>query len=294
MPDVPAWVIQRSLGGTQEFGWFEAEANATASRPVTFGQGVRGTLYYPATVAEGMKLPAVVWLHSYSYPLGYMWVYHRDLHPILALVKQGYAVLAYDQAGFGSRMNEAGPFMDRFPKWSLMGGMVEDARAAVDTLSRDPAIDGEQGVWLFGYSMGGMVALHTAALEPKVKGVLSVAGFTPMRTDTAEKGTGGLSRWSIDRPLVPRLGAFVGKEGEVPYDYDELLAAIAPRPVMVVAPQLDRDATPADVHEAVERARKVYSLYKAAEKLGLDEPWDYNRLPTDMQDRAIEWMKKQK
>jgi pimeloyl-ACP methyl ester carboxylesterase len=191
-------------------------------------------------------------------------------------------------------MNEAGAFMDRFPKWSLMGRMVEDARAAVETLSRDPAIDGEQGVWLFGYSMGGMVALHTAALEPKVKGVVSVAGFTPMRTDTADKGTGGLVRWSVDRPLMPRLGAFIGKEGEVPYDYDGLLAAIAPRPVLVVSPQLDRDATPSDVHGAVEKARKVYDLYKAGEKLGLEEPWDYNRLPTETQDRAIEWMKKRK
>jgi len=168
------------------------------------------------------------------------------------------------------------------------------ARAAVDTLSRDPAIDGEQGVWLFGYSMGGMVALHTAALDPKVKGVVSVAGFTPMRTDTAEKGTGGLARFSVERPLMPKLGAFIGREAEVPYDYDELLAAIAPRPVMVVAPQLDRDATAADVHGAMEKARKVYGLYKAEEKLGFDEPWDYNRLPTGTQDRAIEWMKKQK
>ena len=32
-----------------------------------------------------------------------MWVYHNDLHPILALVRAGYAVLAYDQSGFGSR-----------------------------------------------------------------------------------------------------------------------------------------------------------------------------------------------
>ena len=34
----------------------------------------------------------MIWLHGYSYPLGYMWVYHNDLHPILALVRAGYAV----------------------------------------------------------------------------------------------------------------------------------------------------------------------------------------------------------
>ena len=70
----------------------------------------------------------------------------------------------------------------------------------------------------------------------------------------------------------------------------ELIAAIAPRPVMVVSPKLDRDATPADVHNAVEQARRVYSLYDAADKLELDEPWDYTRLPTVTQDRILKWM----
>ncbi len=68
--------------------------------------GVNGTLYYPAKASRDTKLPVVIWLHSYSYPLGYMSVYRRDVHPILALVDAGYAVLAYDQSGFGSRMDE--------------------------------------------------------------------------------------------------------------------------------------------------------------------------------------------
>jgi dienelactone hydrolase len=291
MPDVPGWVIQRSMAGTQEFGWFVEEGEQTASRPVTFGDGVRGTIYYPANLEAGKKLPAVVWLHSYSYPLGYMWVYRRELHPILALVKAGYAVLAYDQAGFGSRMAEAGPFYDRHPHWSLMGRMVEDVHGAVEMLTKDAAVDGEH-VYLYGYSMGGLVALHAAATDPRIKGVVSIAAFTPMRTDTAEKGTGGLARFSIERPLMPRLGFFIGQEARVPYDYDELIAAIAPRPVLVVEPQLDRDATVSDVHAAVEKARGIYALYGAAEKLGLQEPWDYNRLPTAVQEQAIGWMDK--
>ena len=74
--------------------------------------GLAGDLYYPKDTPAGKKLPTVVWLHGYSYPLGYMWVYHSDLHPILALVHAGYAVLAYDQSGFGSRLSETGPFYD--------------------------------------------------------------------------------------------------------------------------------------------------------------------------------------
>jgi pimeloyl-ACP methyl ester carboxylesterase len=285
-PDLVNWVIQR---GGNSFGWLEPQKSKTTSRPVTFGFNVRGDLYYPADTPEGTKLPTVIWLHGFSYPLGYMWVYHNDLHPILALVRAGYAVLAYDQSGFGSRMNETGPFYDRYRHWSQMGRLVEDARAAIDALQKDSLVDAQR-IYLFGYSLGGTVGVYTAALDARVKGVVSISGFTPMRTDVAAKGTGGVARYSHERGLIPRLGFFVGHESQIPYDYDELLAMIAPRPALVVQPTLDRDATPADVHSAVERARKVYDLYGAGSSMALQEPWDYNRLPEKTQDEIVKWM----
>jgi pimeloyl-ACP methyl ester carboxylesterase len=286
VPDLVQWVIQR--GGTS-FGWLQPQASQTVSRSISFGYNVRGDLYYPANTPPGTKLPTVIWLHGYSYPLGYMWVYRTDLHPILALTQAGYAVLAYDQSGFGSRMAETGPFYDRYPHWSQMGRMVEDARAAIDALEKDSLVDPRR-ISVFGYSMGGMLGLYTAALDTRVNGVVSISGFTPMRTDTAAKGTGGIARYSLDRGLMPRLGFFVGHESQIPYDYDELIATIAPRPALIVEPQLDRDATVADVHTAVDQARKVYTLQNAGDKLGLYEPWDFTRLPAATQDWIVQWM----
>jgi hypothetical protein len=138
--------------------------------------------------------------------------------------------------------------------------------------------------------MGGAVGLYTAALDSRVKGVVSICGFTPMRTDIAARGSGGVARYSHERGLIPRLGFFVGHESQIPYDFAELLGAIAPRPVLVVQPQLDRDATPADVKTAIEQAKKVYALYGSPAKLELREPWDYNRLPTRTQDEIVKWM----
>ena len=285
--DVVDWAIQRS----SSFGWLQPEKGQTEYRSFTFGNGTRGELYYPAGTASDAKLPTVIWLHGYSYPMGYMWVYRRspDLHPILALVRAGYAVVGFDQTGHGSRTDEFATFFDRFPHWSRLGRMVSDTRAVIDALQNEDMVDSSR-VYLYGYSMGGIVALHTAALDSRVKGIVSICGFTPMRTDTADKGAGGLARYSVNLPLVPRFGFFIGNESKLPYDYNELIAAIAPRPVYVLAPQLDRDANPKDVHAAVEQARKVYSLYGAEDKLILDEPWDYNRLPEATQDRIIEWM----
>ncbi|MBZ5625717.1 MAG: hypothetical protein LAQ69_44545 [Acidobacteriia bacterium] len=58
----------------------------------------------------------------------------------------------------------------------------------------------------------------------------------------------------------------------------------------MVQPQLDRDATPADVKTAIEQAKRVYALCGSANKMELQEPWDYNRLPTKTQDEIVKWM----
>ncbi len=291
VPDLVAAVTSQT-GNPSEFGWSLPEREQVDSKRIAFGYSVAGDLYTPNGVAEGTKLPVVIWLHGPSYPIGYMWVYRRDLHPILALTKAGYAVFAFDQTGFGSRMNETKHFFDRHPQWSQLGRMVEDVHAAIDALAKEPRADAEQ-VSLFGYSLGGAVGLHAAALDARVKHVVSISGFTPMRTDTADRGTGGIARYSHERGLLPRLGFFIGHESQVPYDYPELIAAIAPRSVLVVQPTLDRDANPADVRAGVEQARKVFALHGAADRLTLREPVDYTRLPAATQDAIIAWLKAQ-
>jgi pimeloyl-ACP methyl ester carboxylesterase len=286
-PDIPAWVIQT---GGASFGWPEPQKSQTATRRIMIAGGIRGDLYYPVGTPPDKKLPTAIWLHGYSYPLGYMWVYHQtDLHPILALVQQGYAVLAFDQSGFGSRLTETGPFYDRYPHWSHMGRMVEDAQSAIDALEKDSMVDTSH-IYLFGYSVGGTVALYTAALDPRVAGVISASGFTPMRTDTAATGTGGIARYAFVKDILPRLGFFVGHESQVPYDFDDVIAMIAPRPVYIVNPLNDRDNNSADVIKAVKEAGKVYSLYGASQKLQISSPWDYNRLTNAEQNAAIAWI----
>ena len=105
-----------------------------------------------------------------------------------------------------------------------------------------------------------------------------------MRLDTLDKGTGGVARWSVWMPLQPRLGAFVGgNENRIPYDYHEVLALIAPRPVLVFAPRIDYQATLADVKSCVAEAAKVYQLLGAQENLQFSEIDDYNRFSPESQ-----------
>jgi dienelactone hydrolase len=288
--DTPRWVIQRSPR-IPEHGWSSEQSAGVAARSIHFGTGsIRGDIYYPENAPAGEKLPGVVFLHGNSYPLGYMWVYRRDAHPILPMAQAGYAVLAYDQSFYGSRQDEAATFYDKYPHWSQLGRLVDDARAAVEALRNDPQVDPDR-IYLFGYGLGGMVALHAAALDSNVRGVVSICGFTPMRTDTPDKGTGGIARYFQVKPLIPRLGFFAGHESQIPYDYPELIATIAPRPVYVFSPLMNRDATASDVRSAVEQAGKIYGLYDASGKLVIDQPWDYFRLSADAQNRIVAWMK---
>jgi hypothetical protein len=93
---------------------------------------------------------------------------------------------------------------------------------------------------------------------------------------------------------VPRLGFWAnGNEARVPYDVPDLLAAFAPqRPVLVVSPQLDREARLADVHWAVEATR---TAWPANTPSGLEQlsPEDYNRFGPEMQTLVVSWLKKQ-
>ncbi len=87
---------------------------ATTPRKFSFtgadGSTIVADLYVANNAPANTKLPVVIWEHGYNYSLGYSWVYKSDMHPILALAQAGYAVLAYDQSGFGSRISEAAGF----------------------------------------------------------------------------------------------------------------------------------------------------------------------------------------
>jgi hypothetical protein len=89
-------------------------------------------------------------------------------------------------------------------------------------------------------------------------------------------------------PLQPRLGAFIGHENRIPYDYDELLALIAPRPALVFAPQIDYRADIHDIRRCIAEAARIYEQFGAADNLSYAELQDYNRLSPEVQKVVIE------
>jgi cephalosporin-C deacetylase-like acetyl esterase len=255
----------------------------------SFGDYLHGNLYYPHDEKGKMKsgpLPVVIYLHEFSYQAGFA---RRSRSFIEELTRRGAAVFAFDMIGFGTRIQEGTLFYERYPRWSKLGRMTADVHAAVTALRNLDFVDPER-IYAAGYSLGGTVGLYAAALDERIAGVASVCGFTPMRAPSTGRDNEGLQAYSHLHGLLPRLGFFVGHEDRTPYDFHEILASVAPRPALVVAPTLDRDADFSAVQARVEQARGVYDLYGRPERLTFEAPEDYNRFPSATQDLVANWI----
>ena len=264
---------------------------------VRFGDQLRGHLYYMADEDGKPRvktdMPVVIWLHPYNYAQGYS----RHVEwPFGLLTQAGFGVLAFDQIGFGTRVEQAKLFYQRHPDWSLLGKMVTDTRAAIDALIALDVVDPCR-IYMLGSSLGAKVGLFTAALDNRVAGLAVACGFAPLRLQGAAKGTEGIRHYSHLHGLIPKFGDFEGYEDRLPVDYDEVLSLIAPRPLYVLAPTLDRYHPVDDVRAATDSARKVYRLLRQEENLRVDTPRGFNAFDimwqADWQSKTYNWLSEQ-
>ena len=262
--------------------------------PIQFGLNVRGNLYYKKGLTG--KLPVVIWLHPLSYHSGYnegygvqgTTLYHR-------LAENGFAVIAYDQCGFGLRLLEGRDFYTNYPRWSKLGRMVMDARDAVSFVldgkgkskSVVPFFD-KNRVFLLGYSTGSIDAMYTGVLDDRIAGMACFSGWTPLRDTSKEIATGGNQRlWNL-HALQPKLGWFDDREAELPFDYKDLIAEILPKPCLIVTPKRDRFADHDAIKKAINQVR-LNNPKKADAALTWISPDGPNRFQVDQQRQFINW-----
>jgi hypothetical protein len=80
----------------------------------------------------------------------------------------GYVVLSFDYRGFGKSEG---------PRWRLIPmEQVEDIRSGIDFLIQQPEVDATK-IGLFGNSFGGANVVYAAALDQRVKCVVSAVPF---------------------------------------------------------------------------------------------------------------------
>jgi cephalosporin-C deacetylase-like acetyl esterase len=253
------------------------------------GDDLWGAIYFPASAVSNNtvkgKLPLVIYLHGYSYATGY---HRRSLSIIRNFTEKGFAVLALDMVGFGTRSEEAANFYNRYPHWSMLGKMVTDTRGVIaDACNRMPFID-SSNIFLAGYSLGGTVALITAALDDRVKGTAVVNAFSSLRNDNV--GTEGIRHYSHLHGLLPRLGFFVGDENRIPIDFDEVMEMIAPRSLFVSAQEKDRNHSSESVRQLIESATAETDANHKQNRVTMVYPDQYSPFPDSLQKQIADWM----
>jgi cephalosporin-C deacetylase-like acetyl esterase len=234
------------------------------------------------TDGEG-KIPVVIFIHEYAYSTGFG---RRSADFIEKYLKAGFAVITMDMIGFGSRIEEGTQFYQRYPHWSKMGKMTVDIRAAVDAVQDFDILD-QSNIFVSGYALGGTVALLAAAQDDRIAGVAVSSAFTPLRH--ASEHVEGLQSYSHFHGLLPRLGFFKDHQQRIPVDFPEIIASLAPRPVFILAPELDRHADLEQIKTAMIAVKQYYDE-KGANNLNIQYPVEVNKLTPEHEQKMVEWM----
>lgn len=265
-------------------------AKVTYYGPYTgIGDHLSANLYTP-TSSENLlkdksgKIPVIIYLHEYTYAHGYAFGYSygsgRGNSALFQhFIDKGYAVLAIDMLGFGTRIEEGKHFYKRFPQWSKLGKMVEDVRDCVDALHTIEHID-QNRIFVLGNTIGGQVGLLASSLDTRIAGVATVAAFTPWRTSNDSKET--IRSIAKEHHFLPQLGWYMQRKSEIPVDFPEIVASIAPRPVYLVAPTLDKYTDHKALTKSMEDVQKTFSLYQKEYNLHYYTPTEINRISPDM------------
>ncbi len=207
------------------------------------------------------RRPAVLCLHQTT-PAGKDAPVGRadrpSMHYALELARRGYITLAPDYPSFGEHEHDFDA--DDYASGSMKA--IYDNIRAIDLLQSLPEVDGER-IGCIGHSLGGHNALFTAVFDDRIQAVATSCGFTSFH----KYKSGDLHGWSGPR-YMPRVATrYAFSPDRMPFDFPEVLAAIAPRAVFIVAPLRDDNFDVAGVRDCVKAARPIYSLLGRSDRL---------------------------
>ena len=202
-----------------------------------------------------MPLPAVLCLHQTTpngkdSPVGL--TDRPALHYAKELAQRGYVTLSPDYPSFGE--NKEYDFdADDYISGSMKA--IYDNIRAVDLLQSLPEVDANR-IGCIGHSLGGHNTLFTAAFDERIKAAVTSCGFTSFHKYKA----GDLHGWTSPR-YMPLIGSKLNYSPDrMPFDFAEVLAAIAPRAVFVNAPLHDDNFDVTGVKDCLAAARPIFDL----------------------------------
>lgn len=246
------------------------------------GSCVPAFLFLPKAKA-GERLPAVLCLHQTT-KIGKgesAGLVANDKSYALDLAKRGFVTIAPDYPGFGEHDWDFAP--ERGYQSGSMKSIWDNMRA-VDLLESMDIVDGER-IGCIGHSLGGHNVIFTALFDPRLKVIASSCGFTRLDQDDLPSWTG--------RVYMPRIASeFANDINKLPFDFPELVAALAPRPFITCSAVGDGDFNVQGVKDCLMFATPAYKLYGAEDRLAGHYPEGPHGFPPSSQKAAFEFLAK--
>jgi dienelactone hydrolase len=263
LPDASTRVpVDLRIEGVEDLGQVVRKKISLA---VARGERVSGYLLLPKALKG--KAPGILCPHQTNNPLGSKEPAGlgglENQQCAKHLAERGFVCLAIDYPGFGAYR----PF--DLQKTGFQSGMMKavwNNGRAIDALESLAEVDPAR-IGCIGHSLGGHTTLFTAAFDERIGAVVSNCGFTSF----PKYHGGDLKGWT--GPLMmPRIATVYGSDpARVPFDFPEVVAALAPRPFLTISPTRD-DFDVDGVKDCVAAAGRVYQLLGVPERLSASYP----------------------
>ncbi len=260
---------------------FICQSITFASEP---GDRIPALLYIPVDIPKDKKLPAMLALHPTG-PLGKLIVAGEG--PLenrqygLELAQLGYVVICPDYPSFGDYDYD-------FEKDDYVSGTMKgifNHMRCVDLLESLEYVDPEK-IGVIGHSLGGHNAMFVGVFDQRLKVIVSSCGWTPFH-DYYE---GNIKGWTSPR-YMPRLKDVYHLNPDlVPFDFYEVVAALAPRQFFSNSPLHDSNFSVEGVRKGISEANKIYNLFEVEENLQVIYPDCEHDFPTKIRLEAYRFI----
>lgn len=167
----------------------------------TFTASENYTLFQQAWLPDALPRAVIILVHGYAEHSG------RYAHVAAHLVRQGYAIHAYDQRGYG-RSEGKRAYVDRFDTYlNDLHLFVQQIRESYTSLP----------LFLFGHSMGGVVvALYAIKHQPNLAGlILSSPAVDPVTPKILMPFASLVSTIMPKLPTLPLRRGFISHDAAV-------------------------------------------------------------------------------
>jgi dienelactone hydrolase len=252
------------------------------------------TIPKKALTQNAAPVPAVLCLHPTDHRIGRGVVVGlgglANRQYAQELAERGYVTLA---PNYPHLADYRPPLKERGWESGTLKAVWDNIRG-LDLLESLPYVR-KDGFGVIGHSLGGHNAVFTAVFDRRLVAVVSSCGldsFLDYYDGDPEVWQAGRG-WTQER-YMPKLAEYRGQLEAIPFDFHEILGALAPRSVLVIAPKEDHNFRAKSVDRIAAAAVEVYELFDRPEALrvvhpagGHDFPAPMRRLAYSLFDRVL-------